>query len=98
MQNTTPKGFVYAIHAIGTTRIKLGFSDDPERRLMDLQIGSPFPLRLIYKMPGDMRSERKLHRQFKAVRVFGEWFDFTNGQIEQIKAGELLTLQPFNFK
>src|SRR5262245_9911338 len=98
MQNTTPTGFVYAIHAVGTTRVKIGFTTDLEKRLTMLQIGSPFPLELIFKMPGDMTAERKLHRHFQSRCVFGEWFEFTNGQIEQIKKGEILRLAPFDFK
>ena len=91
-------GFVYAIHAVGTNRVKLGFSQEPEKRMAALQIGSPFPLQLIYKMPGGPRDERRLHSRFRSCRIFGEWFEFTSGQIQQIKTGKLLALAPFNFK
>ena len=50
--------------------------------MADLQTGSPFPLSLIYKTPGHMSAERRLHRQFQSCRIFGEWFEFTSGQIQ----------------
>lgn len=51
--------------------IKIGKSKDPHARLAALQVGAPYPLRvlLIVEEP-----EHKLHRRFKADRLQGEWF------------------------
>lgn len=75
MKNTTPQGYVYIIHATGTNRIKLGFSNEPEKRLADLQTGSPFPLALIGTCPGSAKLERRLHSQLKDRHRTGEWFE-----------------------
>ncbi|MFF8423127.1 GIY-YIG nuclease family protein [Streptomyces sp. NPDC015680] len=36
---------VYLIGSAASTLVKIGWSDNPERRLRDLQTGSPLPLR-----------------------------------------------------
>jgi hypothetical protein len=49
-------GFVYVIHAVGTNRVKIGYSTKPEKRLLHLRTGSPFELRLLGKWPGTVCS------------------------------------------
>ncbi|MGA2257192.1 MAG: GIY-YIG nuclease family protein [Thermoguttaceae bacterium] len=65
----------YFIEAIGTSRIKIGKTNDVPRRLATLQTGSPFRLaiRATTSIP-----ERELHRRFRRDRVSGEWFTFTD--------------------
>lgn len=53
--------------------IKIGMSEDPDRRLGELQVGSDQPLRLVAVIPGV--SESMLHRHFAPYRVHGEWFE-----------------------
>jgi hypothetical protein len=67
--------FVYVIHAVGTNRVKIGFSDNPHRRLNDLQTGSPFPLTLVGLREGTMKTERAIHEYFEDRRIQGEWFE-----------------------
>lgn len=74
MQNST-SGFVYIIHAIGTSRIKIGHSVEPEKRLKELQTGSPYKLRLIESWPGTKADERRAHTCLSQYRQTGEWFD-----------------------
>lgn len=68
------KGFVYVIHAVGTNRIKIGYSAEPEKRLLHLQTGSPFELRLLGKWPGTVEGEQRAHRILAKYRCSGEWF------------------------
>lgn len=68
-------GYVYVIHALGTSRVKIGYSADPEKRLRELQTGSPFELRLLAKWPGSLDSELSAHRAFADHRCVGEWFE-----------------------
>lgn len=68
------KGFVYVIHAVGTNRIKIGYSVDPEKRLAQLQTGSPYELRLLAKWPGTIEAEQRAHQCLTQYRCGGEWF------------------------
>lgn len=77
MENSTPKGFVYAIHAKGTRRVKIGYSVEPEKRLNELQTGCPYSLILIGVRPGTVELERTIHRRLKPLRLEGEWFRMT---------------------
>jgi hypothetical protein len=69
------KGFVYIIHAVGTNRVKIGYSLEPERRLADLQTSSPFPLVLIGSRDGTPDLEQILHQHLSEYRCVGEWFE-----------------------
>jgi Meiotically Up-regulated Gene 113 (MUG113) protein len=63
-----PKGFVYFIEAIGLSKIKIGTSDNPEKRLTQLTTGAAVPLKLITTIPGDVELEKSLHRRFDHLR------------------------------
>ena len=60
-------------------RIKIGVSNDPEKRLGALQTGSSNTLRLIGSLPGGKHLESKLHSDFAHLRLAGEWFHATKG-------------------
>lgn len=64
--------WVYFIKA--ATRVKIGVARDPTRRMEDLQVGCPWPMRLIGVQCGDALLERQLHMKFQAHRLDGEWF------------------------
>jgi len=57
--------------------VKIGYSNDPKRRLAMLSTGCPTECRLIGVMPGDKAKESELHKRFASERVRGEWFNFT---------------------
>jgi len=65
----------YFIEAAGTSRVKIGRTNDLPRRLGALQTGSPFKLvlRATTSIP-----ERELHRRFRRDRVSGEWFTLSD--------------------
>lgn len=71
------EGYVYFI---GTddwrlNRVKIGFTrNGPKARLADMQTGSPFKLRVLGAIGGDMVLERLLHETFAPLREHGEWF------------------------
>lgn len=66
-------GFVYVIGAT-TGPVKIGFSTEPDRRLVKLQAGSPKLLRILAVAPGTKEDERALHGKFCKERLHGEWF------------------------
>lgn len=69
---------LYIIQSRSTGAIKIGKSDDPERRLLQLQTGSPYSLRIILVGLEKGNLELKLHRLMVRHRTRqtrgGEWF------------------------
>lgn len=57
--------------------VKIGkTSGSPEGRLAELQTGCPYELKLLAYVPGGIKRERQLHREFRELHVRGEWFKF----------------------
>jgi hypothetical protein len=54
--------------------IKIGITDNVERRLRHLSSQSPTPIRLLISIRGTTRQEYVLHRMFASDRRNGEWF------------------------
>jgi len=71
-------GSLYLIQSFCTGAFKVGRSSDPKRRIRDLQVGSPFKLRLILVVKGQGWRERAVHRALQGYRsqgtYKGEWF------------------------
>ena len=66
-----------AVYFIGDEgAIKIGFAAHPEIRMENLQSGNPRQLILLgsYRRRDARAEERRLHRQFAAYRIRGEWF------------------------
>lgn len=68
--------YVYLIHAEGTKRYKIGFSNDVPQRMRELQTSSPVDLSLIMARCGSREMEKRLHARFAEFRKCGEWFEF----------------------
>lgn len=66
--------FVYFV-AGDVGGIKIGTAIDPQKRLTDLQCGSPIKLRILAVCDGGRGVEREYHARFSAHRLHGEWFD-----------------------
>ncbi|MCD6293340.1 MAG: GIY-YIG nuclease family protein [Deltaproteobacteria bacterium] len=71
-----PDCHVY-IETVGLSRVKIGFSVNPEDRVKQLSTGSPTELKLIAKIPGGANDEKELHEKFKHLLFEKEWFHFT---------------------
>lgn len=69
-------------------RIKIGYSQDVERRARQLQTGSPYRLKLMgeIRLPESeaKRLERALHKQYSEYRVIGEWFELDPNDVIDI--------------
>jgi len=69
---------LYIIQSKETGAIKVGRSDNPERRLHQLQTGCPYTLRLILTLKDGGRHERYVHESMDHLRTRhlngGEWF------------------------
>ncbi|WP_327594735.1 GIY-YIG nuclease family protein [Streptomyces chartreusis] len=75
---------VYVVGSPQWRPVKIG-TGDPARRLSQLQVGTPFPLNLLWSCPGDRALEKALHARFAEYRVRGEWFEFPADQ-DPVKA------------
>ena len=71
-----PTMYVYAIRNKHTGRIKLGISQNPDRRLKELQIGNDCELELLaYREAANrFKDEKAIHDKHQHLRVRGEWF------------------------
>ena len=69
---------LYVIQTDITGAIKIGISNNPKRRLRQLQTGSPYKLKLLTIVTGRGDLERSLHTSLKPYKKAckGEWFDF----------------------
>lgn len=65
---------VYLMGCDAVELVKIGFSNDVERRLREVQCMSPVELRVLWTAPGSRAVEAALHARFAAVRRQGEWF------------------------
>jgi len=94
--------YIYLIKS-GTGRcapIKIGIASNPDKRILELQIGNPKLLTLVCKMKASSRKhaehiEHSLHKYFNRVHIRGEWFRGQN--INLVKAfseiNEVLTYE-----
>lgn len=64
--------FVYFIGVSG--HIKIGYSTEVGKRLLELQRSNPLPLTVHAVMIGPVALERALHIRFGSLWVHGEWF------------------------
>ena len=72
--------------------VKIGSSEDPRRRLLDLPHGSvhtpdvPGRPELVGWVNGDLDGEKMLHAALAPYRVFGEWFDAGSASVQRVVA------------
>ena len=78
-------GFVYIFK--GADYYKIGYSNRPPRRMIDISPKLPFSLRLICSIETNnaIALEAKLHQQFADKRLRGEWFSLNECDISAIK-------------
>ena len=68
---------VYFIQSIFGGPIKIGCTINIDKRLCDLQAGSPIKLVLLGTICGSYEEESKLHKRFGKHRIHGEWFNLS---------------------
>lgn len=75
---------VYIIHE-RANRYKIGITKDVDDRVAQLQTGNSNDLTLVtYNDQCDARKiERRLHSVFERRRLNGEWFELSNGELEE---------------
>ena len=69
---------IYFISQENDKYVKIGYSSGMGRkRLAAMQTGNPHRLSLLAVFEGDEDRERELHKYFKADRIRGEWFHYS---------------------
>ena len=78
------QGYVYLVHAEGSKFYKIGKSTNPDRRIIQISLKMPFPVRLkkIWRSNFMSYSEKFLHSFFDHLRVNGEWFLFPDDGVD----------------
>lgn len=72
---TDRMGNVYFVQSSGPAApIKIGWSQDVERRIAELQTANAHKLVLLGTVAGTMEREAALHAQFAYLRMEAEWF------------------------
>ena len=78
------QGHIYIITCKGSKRIKIGYSAEPDKRLAQLQTGSPYELSLFATWPGTVENERQAHEALASYRCGGEWFEIEPDQAHRL--------------
>lgn len=87
---------VYLIWEEGTTFYKIGKADNPLTRLKDLQTSHARTLTLVTSVAvgsNALKKEAILHAKYKEYRIKGEWFNFPDQLIDEVKFDLLNELQ-----
>lgn len=81
------EGYLYLIKCENSDYYKLGISSICYKiRLSNLQSGCPYKLHMIHVVHSiDYKNiEKEIHLKFNKYRHFGEWFIFTNIEVEKV--------------
>jgi hypothetical protein len=73
--------YVYFVQHNTDGPIKIGRSSNPRARVMEMQTGNPYPLRILAVTKGSSLTEARFHRQFTHLRLNTR----TAGQGERIE-------------
>lgn len=70
--------FLYVIESLEPTRsvLKIGITNDLEKRIKNIQTGNPYPVRYVFFQERNDAAdlEKWLFTQFSIYRLEGEWF------------------------
>ena len=73
-ETKSKEGFVYYIQEEMDGNIKIGWSEDPIKRLQQHQTSNSRELRMLVYVKGSQEYEREIHRKFQTSKTTGEWF------------------------
>lgn len=67
-------GYIYFVQGESGGAIKIGYSENVNQRIIELQTGYPDKLILLGKCNGTFEIETKFHEELKEYKLNGEWF------------------------
>lgn len=65
---------IYLIECKHTKSYKIGYSNNPHKRLTELQTGNAYFLNILATIEGSIKDEKLLHNKFNKYKLKGEWF------------------------
>lgn len=70
---------IYFILDTKSKAVKIGYTTIKglKRRLENLQVGTPFDLKILGVVWGNRKIEKQLHEKFDKYHIRGEWFNYT---------------------
>lgn len=77
MAKALPGRDLYIVQMHTTGAFKVGRTSNLERRIGELQVGAPYPLRVLLHVPDEGHRERDVHWRLRHARTrshSGEWF------------------------
>ena len=82
-------GYVYIVHGVDTSYVKVGKTTNIVKRLLALGQGVPFQLQLLYtELVNDMdEGERTLQKRYASFHTRGEWFELPIDILQQWPIG-----------
>lgn len=83
------KEFIYVIQNSVTKSVKIGYANNPYRRLAQLQTSNESMLILKGCIKGNVSNERTIQAFFKKYNIFNEWFEFSNPIKEYVSRANL---------
>lgn len=75
---------IYVILNSSKTFCKIGYSNNPNKRLVELQTGNPEELVLIRTYEGIKALEKHIHFRYKHLNVKNEWFKYSIELLEDL--------------
>lgn len=81
---STARAGIYFIQAGVGGLVKIGSSNNVERRCLELQTGNPETLVILAVCDGNELDEKTLHRRLRARHRRGEWFAIDPSEIPSI--------------
>lgn len=86
VESTDTSSYVYVLKNEITGLTKIGMTNNPKRRLKELDTGNGVPLTYIFCefVPGGSIFENKLHQIYANKCTTGEWFNLTDDDINNV--------------
>ena len=73
-EEAIPRSVIYFMQSGDKGSIKIGYTEDLDKRLSQLRSMSPTPLYLLGAIEGSRQAEEGLHAQFSHLRDHHEWY------------------------
>jgi len=65
---------IYFVQAGINGPIKIGITNNINRRIKELEKEAPYELNILAEYPGGRKFEKRIHTMFQKFRIRGEWF------------------------
>lgn len=77
---------IYVIRPESGLAVKIGITQNLDKRLRMLRTGTYEDLTVVWSGPGNLRIEQALHERFAAYRLQGEWFRLEGEVLEWVES------------